>query len=403
MRPHLNSLSDQAILGYNGFRSGHLDNMTNFTEEKEKFRSFYDENRLKFEKAKDRLITLLEALLSHDDKFTITKVEGRVKDREECIGKFTRKYRGHLEATGESYEISNHISDLLGIRVVCLYGNEVDQIVECLKSEFEIINVTDKTFDIESTEGSFGYKGVHVDLRLNSERQNKKEYSAFSGLDFEIQVRSIIQDAWSAIDHKIKYKKSIPSSMKRRVNLLAAMFELADREFLAIKELTDQARESEENNLAAIDMESATEQESVQSAAETKSNTGEARVQTPNYHPLDAFSFLRIANHFFPNFTFDDYKVDGFVHRITDLYPGISRGRFNYYMRETISRVKEYRDEKIKEGIELNAYTVIRHCLFMADPKRFEFMLNDDIRANFQSWLAERNLRYVVDYTNDSN
>jgi len=181
--------------------------MTTFTDEKDKFRSFYDENRLMFERAKERMIVLLEALLSDSDEFTITKVEGRVKDREECIGKFTRKYRGELEASGQDYSIVDYISDLLGIRIVCLYENEVERIVECIKSEFEVIWITNKTSDIESTEGSFGYKGVHVDLRLNSDRKKQREYNAFAGFDFEIQIRSIIQDAWSAIDHKIKYQE----------------------------------------------------------------------------------------------------------------------------------------------------------------------------------------------------
>ena len=48
---------------------------------------------------------------------------------------------------------------------------------------------------------------------------------------FELQIRTIIQDSWSVLDHKIKYKKSIPGQLKRRINVLSALFELADREF----------------------------------------------------------------------------------------------------------------------------------------------------------------------------
>lgn len=373
--------------------------MPTFTEEKIKFRSFYDQNRLMLEQAKERMIVLLEALLSDNSEFTITKIEGRVKDREECIGKFTRKYRSALEEDEQDYTIANYISDLLGMRIVCLYENEVERIVDFIRSEFDVLCITDKTSDLESTEGSFGYKGVHVDLRLSSDRKMQKEYSAFADFNFEIQIRSIIQDAWSSIDHKIKYKKSIPSSMKRRVNLLAAMFELADREFLAIKELTDEAKQSKENDFDAINLESSAEGEKDNLVLDSGANEGSPHVRAPNYHPLDAFSFLRIANHFFPDFTFEDEKVDGFVDRITDLYPGISRGRLNFYMRETISRVKEYRTEMEKEGVSLNAYTVIRHCLYMADPGAFTLMLNDDIRANFKDWMLKNGLEHIVDPT----
>ena len=50
--------------------------------------------------------------------------------------------------------------------------------------------------------------------------------------------RTIIQDSWSVLDHKIKYKKSIPGSLKRRINVLSALFELADREFRQIRDAT---------------------------------------------------------------------------------------------------------------------------------------------------------------------
>ncbi len=294
--------------------------MTVFTEEKESFRSFYDQNRLTFEQAKERMIVLLEALLSDVSEFTITKIEGRVKDREECIGKFTRKYRSELEASEKDYVIADSITDLLGVRIVCLYENEVELIVNRLRSELEVIRITDKTSDIESTEGSFGYKGVHVDLRLNAD---------------------------------------------------------------------------------AINLEASSEDKEDHLVPAPEAAKGRFHVSVPNYHPLDAFSFLRIANHFFPGFNFDDHKVDGFVSRITDLYPGISRGRFNLYMRETISRVKEYRDEMEAEGVSLNAYTVIRHCLYMADPGHFTLMLNDDIRNNFKDWMVNNNLEHVVDSRSD--
>lgn len=309
------------------------------------------------------------------------------------------QYRSDLETSEKDYAIADHITDLLGVRDVCLYENEVEIIVDCLKSEFEVISITDKTSDMESTEGSFGYKGVHVDLRLDSDRKKQKEYSAFAGFDFEIQIRSIIQDAWSAIDHKIKYKKSIPSSMKRRINLLAAMFELADREFLAIRKLTDEARESQENDFNAINLEASAEGEENRLVPDPEATKEKPHVLAPNYHPLDSFSFLRIANHFFPDFDFEDHKVDGFVSRITDLYPGISRGRFNLYMRETISRVKDYRNEMVETGLIMNEYTTIRHCLYMADPGHFTLMLNDDIRTNFKDWMVENNLQHFIDPT----
>ena len=62
---------------------------------------------------------------------------------------------------------------------------------------------------------------------------------------FEVQIRSLIQDAWSVLDHKIKYKKSIPIDLKRRINILSALFELADREFKEIRNATIELMQQE--------------------------------------------------------------------------------------------------------------------------------------------------------------
>lgn len=70
------------------------------------------------EEAKEAFMALIRSLLLDAGTVEISKIEGRVKDREECIQKFSRKYRPALEASGTSYEIREHISDLIGLRVV---------------------------------------------------------------------------------------------------------------------------------------------------------------------------------------------------------------------------------------------------------------------------------------------
>lgn len=53
----------------------------------------------------------------------------------------------------------------------------------------------------------------------------------------EIQVRTIIQHAWSAISHFIQYKQetAVPSHLQRRLYRIASLFELADEEFIGIR------------------------------------------------------------------------------------------------------------------------------------------------------------------------
>jgi len=141
-----------------------------FEFEKAAFRGFYEQNAELLESAKDSYSALVNALVVNPGTIAVSKIEGRVKDKEECIRKFARKYQPGLEERNVPYEIRAYITDLIGLRTVCLYEDEIDRVAEILRSHFEVIEVTDKVSAMEETEGSFGYKGLHMDLRLNAAR-----------------------------------------------------------------------------------------------------------------------------------------------------------------------------------------------------------------------------------------
>lgn len=347
-----------------------------FEAEKTQFREFHTSSHQLLEDAKDSFIALINALLIHAGSIAISKIDGRVKDREECIKKFNLKYRTNLESNSTPYAIRDHITDLIGLRVVCLYEDDIEKIEHCLCEHFVVVDRTDKISQIENTEGSFGYKGLHLDLQLNETRKVLPEYSKYSEYRFEVQIRTIIQDSWSVLDHKIKYKKSIPTRLKRRINTLAALFELADREFREIRDSTVQEIEKEEISDAVLQQET----------DESQNQPVQDRFQ---YSRLNAFSFLKIANHFFNGFEFEAHKVDGFTQEIIDMKPDISRGKFNFYMRENISKVKRYQAwfEQSNPNDKLNPYTLIRHCLYLGDNDIFANILTNVAKESFNHWL----------------
>lgn len=355
-----------------------------FDKEKNLFREFYSDNLSLLESANASFCALINALLTHSGGIPISKIEGRVKDKEECLRKFNIKYRKTLEANETEYSVKDHISDLIGLRVVCLYEDDIENIQNILQEHFEVIDVTNKITQMESTEDSFGYKGLHLDLRLGHSRRNMPEYKAFVDFRFEIQIRTIIQDSWSVLDHKIKYKKSIPNQLKRRINTLAALFELADREFREIRSSTEaEIRKAEEE-----------EPESISTLLD-----GVAGPQLPikRYSGnglLTAFGFLKIANHFFNDYEFEAHKVDGFTQEIVSMKPDITRTKFNEYMKETISKVKQYKqyfDSVDNSSEQLNPYTIIRHCLYLSDQNTFSSMLTKVSKESFDKWLSEHN------------
>ena len=345
-----------------------------FDLEADHFRAFYARESKALDDACAALTGLVTGVVTRAGGIDIAKVEGRVKEADECIRKFVRKYRPALEESNTAYEIQPWISDLIGIRVVCLYEDELEKVAQIVRAHFAVIDITDKVAAVESTEASFGYKGLHLDLRLSAAERDLPEHAAYAHQAFELQIRTIIQDSWSVLDHRIKYKKSIPGQLKRRINVLSALFELADREFRQIRD--------------------ATAAELLQAPDETAEPAADAQTPSKATGPssvLNAFTFLKIANHFFKDFEFEPSKVDGFVDDIQAWSPGMTRARFNTLIRETVAVVKRYKQhfEEQNPQASFNPYTVIRHCLYLSNRQAFRPALRNSARESFESWLKE--------------
>jgi putative GTP pyrophosphokinase len=318
----------------------------------------------------------IAGLLQGHPGLQIAKIEGRVKDRDECIRKFSGKYRNALEEQNQPFVIQDHITDLLGIRIVCLYEDEIWQIADLVRASFGVIEITDKIAKVEQTDDFFGYKGLHMDLAFSTADVAMAGDTVLPVRQFELQVRTIIQDSWSVLDHKIKYKKSIPGPLKRRINVLSALFELADREFRQIRDETEAGLQSAPDETALPDS---------PLALPVLAQDGAVK------NELNAFTFLKIANHFFKDFAFEPYKVDGFVESIKDWSPDITRPEFNAIVRQKIGLVKRYKQffEERNENLSFNPYTVIRHCLYLGDKVLFKRALQRKAQETFDAWLAQ--------------
>ncbi len=215
-----------------------------------------------------------------------------------------------------------------------------------------------------------------MDMRLNQERSELAEYSPYSSFQFEIQIRTIIQDSWSILDHKIKYKKSIPNRLKRRINTLSALFELADREF---KEIRDSTKELEEK---AIEHK---EDDPLQN------DNGDFLEENSKQKGLNAFNFLKVSSHFYKDYEFESYKVDGFVQDILEIEPGYKKRNLNDAVKENKVKVLEYQSYYAESTgkDKFNPYNAIRQCLYLSNKDKFKSALTNASRENFDKWLVE--------------
>jgi GTP pyrophosphokinase len=349
-----------------------------YEQEKTNFRQYYDDNRKHFIDARNAFIRIISSLTKQFVVGEVTKIEGRIKDREESIRKFHRKYQSELEADEKPYEIKDYITDLIGIRIVCLYEDQIPVVSEVLQQNFRTLDVTDKISAVENTEDSFGYKGLHLDLALDDEMASRKKYQPYGDLSFEVQIRSVIQDAWSVLDHKIKYKKSIPVILKRRITILSALFELADREFREIRNATMELLQ--QATVAPID-----------DTPEDGRDSGGRSETASSAKAMNAFNFQRVAGHFFRDFEFEDYKVDDFVQTILKMDSGFEKSDLHICLTENLKTIREYRDHFLSENLEkaFSPYTSIKHCLYLYNQEAFGRILSRKMKENFIEWLEK--------------
>jgi len=186
-----------------------------------------------------------------------------VLHRAKSPGSFGRKAATPSEEdpnTPEYAEPLKQITDLAGVRIITYLPATTDEIDKLLYKEFEVVEKSDKGKELIEDE-RFGYKSVHYLIRVKADRAQLAEYERFAKNVTEIQVRTILQDAWAEIEHDIQYKSptAIPQEIRRRFMALAGLLEIADREFQAIQDedrvLKTSAREKvDAGNLGGVEI-----------------------------------------------------------------------------------------------------------------------------------------------------
>jgi ppGpp synthetase/RelA/SpoT-type nucleotidyltranferase len=126
------------------------------------------------------------------------------------------------------------IHDLVGFRVVCLFLSDLDEVRNILRGEFDVFEEDDKINDSEIN--IFGYMSLHLKARLKHPSDATSTHE-IGKIPFEIQVRTIAQDAWASISHYLDYKQTsvIPEELKRDFHALSGLFYVADTHFLILK------------------------------------------------------------------------------------------------------------------------------------------------------------------------
>lgn len=232
-----------------------------------------------------QVFELLQNTLSHQG-IELNSIEHRVKTEASFAGKLERK--------GEKYHTLNDITDLVGLRIVTFYTDDVDKVAAIVSQLFNVDwgNSVDKRKLHELT--SFGYNSLHYICTL-------KEGS----IPFEIQIRTALQHTWSAIEHDIGYKGAVklPPQFRRQFSRLAGMLELADDEFSRLRTtMTEYRRQVQalvkSGNLGEVSLSTDSFRSYLELRPFDRLNQRIAAVNQAELFPASLMPFLPVLEHF---------------------------------------------------------------------------------------------------------
>lgn len=137
----------------------------------------------------------------------VEHMKSRLKTEKSIIDKLNKK---GYEVTTKN--MISHVHDIIGIRIVCSFLEDVYDIVDIIKSskQFKIKEEKDYIKNPKST----GYMSYHLIVLVPIYLNETVEH-----VEAEIQIRTSAMDFWASIDHKVQYKfpSEIPEEVKKEM------------------------------------------------------------------------------------------------------------------------------------------------------------------------------------------
>ena len=169
-------------------------------KQKGKYTDYPIQQVLKWNAAKKLVISRLEIiqddLSAESGRKIIQSISGRIKSEQSVAAKLKKK--GYHASV---FEAEEYLNDIVGVRAVCLFEDDLYRILDALLYSQDIRIVKIKDY-IKNPKNS-GYRSLHVIIKMPVVLMKKQQW-----VTVEIQLRTSAMDYWAELDYQFRYKKT---------------------------------------------------------------------------------------------------------------------------------------------------------------------------------------------------
>lgn len=137
----------------------------------------------------------------------IHNIQTRLKSPQSIFNKLLKK-----GLSSDLKTVTDQITDIAGIRVICQYIDDIYTIAELLTKQDDVSVV--KVSDYIKRPKENGYRSLHIVVNIPVFFSDRKE-----NVNVEIQIRTIAMDYWASLEHELKYKNPdfVPAEIKAKL------------------------------------------------------------------------------------------------------------------------------------------------------------------------------------------
>jgi ppGpp synthetase/RelA/SpoT-type nucleotidyltranferase len=126
------------------------------------------------------------------------------------------------------------LPDIIALTVLCAYRSDVQDFIRWLRNSFDVLTPDKKAL----RDNPQGHRGYHYVVRAR--RDVVRSHREYSGIKCEIQVKTILEEAFDAKSHDFTYKpgaRSVPPEVEQQFGILSSSLKAIDQYSEFLKDL----------------------------------------------------------------------------------------------------------------------------------------------------------------------